>query len=297
MKGCLFMEFRVLKYFLAVAEEENITKAAQVLHITQPTLSKQLMELEEELGKKLFIRGNRKITLTPEGMLLQKRAQEIIGLVSKTEKELEQSDDIISGDIYIGAGETDGFRCLLKVADKLKKQYPQIHYHISSGDIIDVLYNLDRGIIDFALVFGEVDKTRYSCIKLPPKEVWGVLMRKDSELACKDYISPEDLYGKPIIVSRQAHKKQEITVLFGENYSKLNIVATHNLIYNASLMVDEGFGYAITFDKIINTDNSNLKFTPFHPVVTADMYFVWKKRQVFSKASEKFLNCVMNEFS
>lgn len=291
------MELRVLKYFLAVAREENITKAAELLHITQPTLSKQLMVLEDEIGKKLFIRGNRKITLTEEGLFLQKRAEEIVDLVRKTENELEQSADTISGDIYIGAGETDGFRWLLKIADKIKKEHPNIHYHISSGDVIDVLYNLDKGIIDFALVFGDVDKTKYECITLPPKDIWGVLMRNDSELADRAYISPEDLNDKPLIVSRQAHKKQEIAAWFGKNYNNLNIVATHNLIYNASLMVDEGFGYAITFDKIINTKNTNLKFVPFRPAIMVDMHFIWRKNQIFSKASDKFLNYLINELT
>lgn len=289
------MELRVLKYFLAVSREENITKAAESLHITQPTLSKQLMDLEEEIGKQLFIRGNRKITLTQEGLLLQKRAEEIISLICKTKKELEQAEDTVSGDIYIGAGETDGFRYLIKIANQLKIEHPNIHYHISSGDIIDVLYDLDKGMIDFALVFGNVDKSKYECITLPPTDIWGVLMRKDSELANKKCITPEDLYNKPLIFSRQAHKKQEIAALFGKNYNNLNIVATHNLIYNASLMVDEGFGYAITFDKIINTENTNLKFIPFKPAMKADMHFIWKKQQIFSKASEKFLNTLLAE--
>lgn len=291
------MELRVLKYFSAVAKEENITKAAELLHITQPTLSKQLMDLENEIGKKLFIRGNRKIALTEEGLLLQKRADEIIKLVNKTEKELAQSDETISGDIYIGAGETDGFRQLIKIANKIKLQHPNIQYHISSGDIIDTLYDLDKGIIDFALIFGNVNQSKYNYITLPAKDTWGVLMRKDSELAEKEYIVPDDLYDKPLIISRQAHKKQEITSLFGEKYQDLNIVATNNLIYNASLMVDEGFGYAITFDKIINTENTNLKFVPFKPAVTAKMHFIWKKNQVFSKAAEKFLQSLISELS
>lgn len=289
------MELRVLNYFLAVAREENITRAAEVLHVTQPTLSKQLMDLEDEIGKKLFIRGNRKITLTPEGLLLRKRADEIMNLVTKTQRELEQAEDMVSGDIYIGAGETDGFRWLLKLANKIKAEHPDIHYHISSGDMIDVLYDLDKGIIDFALVFGTVDNHKYECVTLPPKDTWGVLMRKDSVLADKAFIQPADLYDKPLIVSRQAHKKQEIASLFGENYKDLNIVATNNLIYNASLMVDEGFGYAITFDKIINTENTDLKFVPFEPAVTADMHLIWKKHQVFSKAADKFLKCLLHE--
>lgn len=286
------MEIRVLKYFLAVAREENITKASELLHITQPTLSKQLMDLENEIGKKLFIRGNRKITLTQEGILLRKRAEEIIDLVSKTEKELEQSDNIISGDIHIGAGETDLIRNIAKTAKEIQDKHPLVHFHIESGDSKTVFEHLDKGLIDFGLVFGNVDMTKYNCIEIPKKDTWGVLMRIDSELAEKDFITVEDLIGKPIIVSRQGISG-ELQNWFKAYTEKLNINATYNLIFNASILVEEGLGYALSLEKIINTENSNLCFKPLNPVLKISASIVWKKHQVFSKASDEFLNYMM----
>ena len=286
------MEIRVLKYFLAVAREENITKASELLHITQPTLSKQLMDLENEIGKKLFIRGNRKITLTQEGILLRKRAEEIIDLVSKTEKELEQSDNIISGDIHIGAGETDLIRSIAKTAKEIQDKHPLVHFHIESGDSKTVFEHLDKGLIDFGLIFGNVDMTKYNCIEIPEKDTWGVLMRIDSELAEKDFITVEDLIGKPIIVSRQGISG-ELQNWFKAYIEKLNINATYNLIFNASILVEEGLGYALCLEKIINTENSNLCFKPLNPVLKISASIVWKKHQVFSKASDEFLNYMM----
>lgn len=282
------MEFRVLKYFLAVAREENITKAAETLHITQPTLSKQLMELENEIGKKLFMRGNRKITLTQEGMLLYKRAEEIADLISKTEKELMQADDIISGDIHIGAGETELIRCVAKNAKEMQAKHPLVHFHIESGDSKTVLEHLDKGLIDFGLIFGNIDITKYNSIEIPDKDIWGVLMRKDSELAEKDFITAKDLIDKPLIVSRQGIN-DELQNWFKSDMEKLNIIATYNLIFNASILVEEGLGYALCLDKIINNENSNLCFRPLEPVLKISANIVWKKHQVFSKASEEFL--------
>lgn len=287
------MEFRVLKYFLAVAREENITKAAELLHITQPTLSKQLMDLEDELGKKLFIRGNRKITLTQEGLFLQKRAEEIIDLVSKTEKELEQSDETISGDIYIGAGETDLIRHIAKIAKILQTQYPLVHFHIESGDALSVYEQLDKGLINFGILFGNIDMTKYNSIKIPDKDTWGVLMPKGCKLAEKEFVTTEDLIDKPLIVSRQGITRGELQNWFKTNTEKLNITATYNLVFNASLLVEEGLGYALCIDKIINTNNSNLCFRPLKPALEISANIVWKKNQIFSKASDKFLNCLM----
>lgn len=286
------MEIRVLKYFLAVAREENITKASELLHITQPTLSKQLMDLESEIGKKLFIRGNRKITLTQEGILLRKRAEEIIDLVSKTEKELEQSDGIISGDIHIGAGETDLIRSIAKTAKEIQDKYPLVHFHIESGDSKTVFEHLDKGLIDFGLIFGNVDMTKYNCIEIPEKDTWGVLMRIDSELAEKDFVTVEDLIGKPLIVSRQGISG-ELQNWFKAYIEKLNINATYNLIFNASILVEEGLGYALCLEKIINTEKSNLCFKPLNPILKISASIVWKKHQVFSKASDVFLNNMM----
>lgn len=287
------MEIRVLKYFLAITREQSINRAAESLYLSQPSLSRQIQNLEEELGKQLLIRGTkgtRKITLTEEGMILKKRAEEILNLIEKTENEISLSDNIIAGDVYIGAGETDAVRLLAKIAKEIQSNYPDIHYHISSGNAEFVLEQLDKGLIDFGLVFGNVDSKKYNALKLSSKDTCGVLMRKDSELSHKKYITPKDLYDKPLIISHQRNQGGDFSSWLNCNLEKLNIVATYNLLFNASLLVDEGLGYAIVLDKIINTgDNSNLCFRPLEPAVEAELSFIWKKYQVFSKAAEQFL--------
>ncbi len=281
-----------MEYFLTVAREQSISGAAAYLHLTQPTLSRQLKDLEDELGKQLFIRGNRKIVLTDDGILLRKRAEEIVDLVRKTENEVKASDKQVSGDIYIGAGETDGVRFLVKTAKEIQKEHPAVHYHISSGDGLDVLYNLNKGIIDFALILSDIDTKSYDYIKLPAYDKWGVLMRKDSELAGRDCITQEDLSDKPLIVSRQSYKRDEFKDWFKGGVRGLNIIATYNLIYNAALMVDEGLGYALTLENLVNTSNTNMKFVPLKPQLTVEMYLVWKKHQVFSRAAQLFMNAI-----
>ena len=287
------MELRVLQYFLAVAREQSILRAAESLHLSQPTLSTQIKNMEEELGKQLLIRGtkgSRKITLTEEGMLLKKRAEEILELVRKTESEITLSDSIIMGDIYIGTGETDAIRLLAKAAKELQNTYPGIHYHISSGNAEFVVEQLDKGLIDFGIVFGQGDHTRYNSLKMPTKDIWGVLMRRDSALAQKETIAPEDLWDKPLIISHQRNQGKELSAWMKRDISKLNVVATYNLLFNASLLVDEGLGYAIGFDKIINiTENSSLCFRPLQPNIEIEMSLVWKKYQIFTKAAEQFI--------
>ncbi len=283
------MELRVLQYFLAVAQSQSITTAARSLHLTQPTLSRQLRELEEELGKQLMIRGSRKITLTEEGMLLRKRAEEILDLVGRTEKEVMQSGGTIGGDIYIGTGETDGIRQIARTATQLQKQYPGIHFHIVSGDAVDVCDQLDKGLLKFGILLGDIDKVKYHYIELPMKDVWGILMRRDSPLAQKDALSPQDLWDKPLILSRQVENKSGLYHWLQKEPSELCTVATYNLIFNASLMVDEGMGYAFSLDKLINTAGSTLCFRPLTPRLELGMYLVWKKYQIFSKAEELFL--------
>ena len=284
------MELRVLQYFLAVAREQSISKAAEYLHLSQPTLSRQIRDMEEELGKQLLIRGNRKITLTEEGIILRKRAEEIIDLVQKTEKEITLSDNSIAGDIYIGTGETDGVRLLARVAKELQEVYPEIHYHIVSGDSVDIMEHLDKGLFDFAILLDPVDLSKYESIKLPYKDITGVLMPKNSPLAEKDTITANELADLPLIVSRQQLKNGVLDFLTQQSATTLNIVASYNLIFNASLMVEEGLGYAIGLDKIINTTgNMNLTFKPLSPPIEIGMSFVWKKYQHFSKASEIFL--------
>lgn len=286
------MELRVLRYFLAVAREETISGAAEFLHITQPTLSRQIMELEEELGSKLLIRGkrNQKIALTNKGMLLRKRAEEIISLADKAESEFNTQDEVVSGDIYIGGGETDAIRFIAKTAKNLRKNYPDVRFHLFSGNAEDVTERLDKGLLDFGILVGSASIEKYNYIQLPAKDTWGLLMRKDSSLAQKNYIKPEDLKNIPLISSRQALIHNEMSGWMKQDFEKLNIVATYNLVYNASLMVDEGFGYALTLDKLVNTTgSSNLCFRPLEPPLEAQLDIVWKKYQVFSKASEKFL--------
>lgn len=284
------MELRVLQYFLAVTREQSISGAAESLHLSQPTLSRQLKDMEEELEKQLLIRGNRRITLTEEGMILRKRAEEIMELVQKAEHEIATSDDFIAGDITVGAGETDGVRFLARTTKALQQDYPDIHLHIISGDGEDVEENLDRGLIDFGFLCRGFDTSKYEYLKVPSGDSIGVLMRQDSPLAEKEILAPEDLLDKPLIVSRQMLRNTEVGKLLGCNQDRLNIVGTYNLLYNGSLMVDEGMGYALCFDKIIYTDgNCSLCFRPLLPTLDAPHYVIWKKYQTFTKAAEKFL--------
>lgn len=289
------MEIRVLEYFLAVAREQSFSKAAEALHLTQPTLSRQLKDLEQELGKPLFIRSSKKLTLTDDGMILRKRAEEIINLVKKTENEVNNDSEQISGDIYIGAGETEAVRILAKSFKKLINEHPDLHLNITSGDGIDVLYNLDKGLIDIGLVLGDIDTTKYDFVNLPVSDTWGILMRKDSELADKKYITADDLADKPLIISRQVLENQEMNSWFKDKLNKLNIIATYNLSFNASIMVQENIGYVLTIDKLINTTNSDLKFTPLYPKETIDIKLIWKKYQIQSKAVQKFLKKIKND--
>ncbi len=289
------MDIRVLQYFLAVAREESITKAAQSLRMTQPPLSRQLKDLEEELGKQLLIRGSKKVTLTEDGMLLRKRAEELVALMEKTKAELASSNENISGDIYIGCGETESISFLAQAAQDLQVKHPLIHYHIYSGDAERVIEKLDKGLIDFGLLVGEADISKYDYLRLPQKDLWGVLMRKDSPLADKKTICAEDLWNKPLIVSHQTSISTEMFRWLRADISKLNIVATYDLIYNAAQFVKKGFGYVITLDRLINTTgDSNLCFKPLFPTLEAELYIVWKKYQVLSRASSTFLRQMQN---
>lgn len=290
------MEIRVLQYFLAVAREQSIVRAAESLHLSQPTLSTQIKNMEEELGKQLLIRGtkgSRKVTLTDEGMILRKRAEEILDLVKKTENEITLSDSIVIGDVYIGAGETDGIRLLTKTAGQLRRQYPGIHYHISSGNERFVTEHLDKGLLDFGLIFDIPDPQKYEAIKLPVKDVWGVLMQREDALAEKESIEPKDLWDKPLLISQEQADKGPLGQWMRKKLSSLNVTVAYNLLFNASMFVEEGFGYAISFDKIINTSgDSPLVFRPLNPPLEAEMYLIWKKYQVFSKPAEKFLGTI-----
>lgn len=295
------MEIRVLRYFLAIAREGSITNAANFLHVTQPTLSRQIHDLEEELGQKLFIRGSHSMTLTVEGMILRKRAEEIVSMVDKTEAEFNSMENIISGDIYIGGGETDAIKLVAHIAKELRKNYPGIHYHLYSGNSEDVTERLDKGLLDFGILIQHADISKYDYINIPAKDTWGVVMRKDSPLAKKDSIQKEDLLNVPLICSRQAIAQErsgnEFAEWFGEDFDKLDIVTTFNLVYNAAIMVEAGIGYAVTIDKIANTsETSNLCFRPLEPRLDSGLNIIWKKYQVFSSAAELFLEELHENF-
>ncbi len=296
------MELRVLRYFLAAAREGSILKAAHYLHVTQPTLSRQLRELEEELGEKLLIRSNRNLTLTPAGKLLRKRAEDAMEIIRKTEAEFRSMGGELRGDIHIGSGETAAMRLIARLCSELHRDYPGIRYHIYSGKSEEVEERVDKGILDFGLLIQPVRISKYDSLRLPGKDVWGVIMRKDSPLAGKRALSFEDLRTLPLICSRQIpggeNGKSGYPEWFGEHVGELNVVATYNLIYNAALMVEEGLGYAIGLDRTINaTAHSALCFRPLTPKVESEVVIVWKKYQIFSAAAELFLSRLQETFT
>lgn len=296
------MEVRVLRYFLAVAREESITAAAHFLHLTQPTLSRQIHDLEAELGQQLLVRKSHRVVLTPEGMLLRKRAEEILNMVDKTEAEFRALDTTISGDVYIGSGETQAIRQIAEILRQIQREYPAIHYHMHSGNAQDITDRLDNGLLDFGVLIQPADITKYDSLELPAKDVWGVVMRKDSPLSQKQSVSRDDLRHLPLLCSRQALLSQRhgnaFASWFGADYDKLNIVCTYNLIYNAAIMVEQGIGYAITLDNLANTSASSaLCFRPLSPCLESGLNIVWKKYQVFSPAAELLLQRMQEAFS
>jgi len=285
------MDIRVMQYFITIAQEGNFSAAAEVLHMTQPPLSRMIKDLEDELGKKLLIRGNRKVILTDEGIILKKRAEEIIELMEKTKSDISSSNKNISGDIYIGAAETDGMRFITKIIKKLHIEYPDIHFHFFSGHAEEIAEKLDNGLFDFGLFIEPADMRNYDFIKLPVTDVWGLLMRKDDPLAENKTIKPLDIENLPLIISNQAMVENEISGWSGKNYTKLNIIATYNLLYNATLMAEESIGYVVCIDKIAKTNPYDiLCFRPFEPELRVGINIGWKRHQIFSKAAEKFIS-------
>lgn len=290
------MELRVLRYFLETAREGNITHAAKRLHISQPTLSRQLKELEAELGKKLFVRGNYNVRLTDEGMLLRKRAEDILDMVGKTKEEFQALGEITGGDVRIGCAESDGMRYLARRVKSLQERYPRFRLHLYSGNTEDVEERLDRGLLDFAVLAQEVNLSKYNYLEMPGADTWGVVMRKDSPLAQKEAVHMKDLLHLPLICSRQGIT-EDYPKWFGEKVDTLNIVATFNLSYNAGVLVREGIGYLLTFDKLVNTgSDSDLCFRPLAPALETKLYFVWKRYQVFTPAAELLLNEMREHF-
>ncbi len=295
------MEIRVLRYFLAVAREGSITNASNSLHITQPTLSRQLKDLEDELGHKLFRRGSHNMSLTNEGFIFRKRAEEIIDLADKTENEFRAMGKNIAGDIYIGGGETDAIKLLADVIRGLRNDYPDIRYHLFSGNAADVMERLDKGFLDFGIIIQPANLTKYDCLHIPAAETWGVVMRKDAPLASKSCVTKEDLAKLPLILSRQAieDKKEgnEFIKWFGGEYESLNIVTTFNLIFNAAILVEKGIGYAVSIDKLVNTsEDSPLCFRPLEPGLCTGLDIIWRKDQLFSPAAELFMERLTDSF-
>lgn len=290
------MDIRSLQYFLAVAREESITRAAEVLHMTQPPLSRQLKDLEEDLGKQLFIRGKRKITLTEEGQMLRKRAEEIVQLMEITESEIRLSNKDIAGDIRIGCPETESMRPLIQIMKQMQMTHPKIRFHITSSHSDVILERLDRGLLDFGVFLEPANMSKYDFIRMPATDTWGVLMRKDASLARKTSITIEDLKNEPLIVSNQDLIENEFSGWSKGGYEKLNIIATYNLLFNASLMVEEGMGYVICLDEIIpTTQDRPLCFRPLEPELKVGISIGWKKYQMLSKACEIFLSFLQSQ--
>ena len=283
------MELRVLRYFVQAAKEESMTNAALKLHVTQPTLSKQIKELEEELGQKLFVRGNYNIHLTPEGEILYKRALDILDMVDKTTSEFACMNAFNGGNLHLGCAESQGIALVARAAKRLASTYDHLHFHLYSGNAETVCERLDKGLLDFAVVVQNIDLSKYAYLDLPVTDTWGIIMRKDSPLVSKAAIAIEELIGLPLIVSRQG-ATNEMPQWLQKNYDRLHIVATYDLIFNASILVREGLGYALGFDKLVHTGaDSVLCFRPIVPTMSSPMRLIWRKEQRFSKAADLFL--------
>lgn len=291
------MEIRVLRYFLEIAREENMTRAAEAMHVSQPSLSKEIKALEAELGKKLFTRTRGGLKLTEAGMLLRRRTEDILAMVDKTAAEFSSLDEINGGDIYIGCAESQQIKFLARVIKRFEEKYPLLRYHLSSGNTANVAEKLDRGLLDFAFIVEPPDLLKYNCIEIPGADVWGVVMRRDSPLAAKRSICPDDLLGLSLICSDQA-MRVDIPRWCGERADELNFSGTVNLCFNGSLFVREGLGYMLTFGGLIDTsESSGLCFRPLEPLLETKMYIIWKKHQMFTPIAELMLKELEKFFS
>ncbi len=291
------MDVRVLRYFLAVAREASFSRAADALYMSQPTLSRQIRDLEEELGTTLFVRTNRNVTLTRDGMRLRRRAQEIVELMDRTREEFENLDEDISGDVCIGSGETHAMRALARVAIDVRQEHPGVRYHLFSGNADDVTERLDRGLLDFGVVIDPADLHKYDFLRIPGSDSWGLLMPADHPLAAKEAVTPGDLDGVPLLVSRQSMVAGDLARWLGGDFDRLEIAATYNLVFNAAIMVEQGMGCALTLDHLVGSmDVGGLCFRPLAPKVESGLNLVWKKYQVFSPAAEAFLRGVREAF-
>lgn len=290
------MEIRTLKYFLAVAREENMTRAAEILHVTQPTLSKALKSLEEELGRKLFIRRSFSIRLTDEGVLLRNRAEDLIGMADKIEQEFLSLDDISGGELYLGLAESYQIRYLARVIKAFKTRYPSLHYHITSGDTEQIADKLDKGLLDFLVLAELPDSRKYEYLAFPEKDVWGLVLPREDPLAEKEVIQAADLAGLPLFCSEQAWNG-DIRNWSGNSFSKLKLEGSFRLSYNGSVFAREGLGYLLTFRHLIDTSReSGLVFLPLDPPLETTLYIAWDRYQTFTPIAERFLELLKESF-
>lgn len=284
------MEIRVLRYFLTVVREESITKASEVLHITQPTLSRQLSQMEEEVGVKLFERGPRKITLTNEGILLRRRAEEILQLVDKTQKELIEQDELVEGKVSIGCGEIAAVQLLPELFKEFREKYPRVSFDIFTATADLVKEQMDKGLLDVGLLLEPVDMEKYDFIRLATKENWVVLMRPDDPLSQKDCVTAKDLSALPLILPRRMSVQSELASWFGDYYEGLNVVFTSNLSTNGAVMVSNGLAYSLVIEGAVPFWNqTEIVYRPLSPVLTATSVLAWKRGQPFGLAATKFI--------
>ncbi len=290
------MEIRTLRYFLAVAREENMTRAAGLLHVTQPTLSKTLKALEEELGQKLFERHSFSISLTQEGVLLRDRAEDLVTMADKIEQEFLSLDDVTGGELYLGLGESYQIRYLAREILALKETCPGLRYHITSGDTEQVTEKLDKGLLDFAVLCDTPDGRKYDWLPFPEPDVWGVVMPAGAALAKKKTVTADDLKGLPLFTSEQGWKN-DIGRWCGEKRQDLRLEGTFRLSYNASVFVKEGLGYQLTFAGLVDTSpGSGLAFRPLSPTLETKLFLIWNKYQTFTPIAERFLKQVRGRF-
>lgn len=286
------MELRVLRYFLMAAREESITRAANLLHVTQPTLSRQLMQLERELGVKLFRRSKHSIVLTDDGMLLKRRAQEIVALADKAEREFSRQEDALGGEIAIGCGETRNMYYLSQQIAAFRERYPAVQFAIYSATADDIKDRIEKGLLDMGLLMEPVEIAKYEAIRMPEKEQWGILVRGDSELAAKETVTAEELRHVPLIMAKRELVKNRLADWFGDHYDRLEVAATYNLIVNATFMVQNNVGVALgfRFENLVG----DLRYVPLHPKLETGSVLVWKKHQVFSPATARFIEHTKN---
>ena len=282
------MELRVLRYFLMVAREENITRAAGLVHVTQPTLSRPLIQLEEELGVKLFHRNKYRITLTEEGLLLKQRAQEIVALSDKAKQELTKSEGTLSGEIAIGCAEARSFSVLAEQIVAFRKLYPRVRFRIYSATADDVKDRMENGLLDMGLLMEPVDIGRYAFIRMPVRERYGVLVRRDSPLAEKESVRPEDLVGMPLLFGSREGVREEIAGWFGEQFDRMEVAVRYNLIRNGADLVEHGAGVALTIDQA--NIGENLRFIPLSPVLELGSVLAWKNLRTFPPAVRGFID-------